>query len=257
MAKKLSFSPKVDQVFRTDESGERPFEFNAEVADAFDDMAARSIPGYRQSLRTAVWLAVEHVAPMFSHGKVYDLGASTGALEAALLEQPQTQGWRFVAVDSSQEMAERAKARLQNHPRAHTVQWRVEDIQETPIEDAILVVSHYCLQFVPPDARTDILERIYEGLRPGGFFLLSEKTEEDAHQEQYFRSRYEAFKRDEGYSQAEIDNKKKALDGVLIPWSAAQNEAALRLAGFEEPVRLMKHWNFSTWVARKPAEDAS
>lgn len=255
MAKDLSFVPKKDRVFREDASGERPFEFDAAVADAFDDMAARSIPGYRESLRTAVWLAVDHVAPVFRHGNVYDLGASTGALESALLDRPETKGWHFVAVDSSQEMAQRAEARLQAHPRAKSVTWRVEDIQHTPIEDAVMVVSHYCLQFVQPDAREDILARIFKGLRPGGYFLLSEKTSEAPHEVPYFRSRYEAFKRDEGYSQAEIDNKKKALQGVLIPWSAEQNEAALRRAGFERPVCLMKHWNFSTWIARKPAED--
>ena len=255
MAKKPSFVPKVDRVFRDDAHGERPFRFNAQVADAFDDMAARSIPGYHASLETAVWLATEHVAPRFPTGTLYDLGASTGALEHALLPHKACENWRFVAIDKSPEMAERAQARLAEHRRADRVQWRVEDVQDSVIEDAAMVVSHYCLQFVAPENRHDIVARIYAGLRPGGYLLLSEKTCDETHESPYFRSRYEAFKRANGYTQEEIDNKKKALRGVLMPWRAEENEQAMIDAGFETPVLLMKHWNFSTWIARKPLDD--
>lgn len=251
MAKKTSFVPKVDRVFRNDAHGEKPFRFDARVADAFDDMAARSIPGYGASLQTAVWLVTEHAAPHFADGVLYDLGASTGALEHALLSHEACTQWRFVAVDKSPEMAERAHARLAQHSGAERVDWRIEDVQDTVIDDAAVVISHYCLQFVAPEKRQEIVARIYAGLRPGGFLLLSEKTSDDPHEAPYFRSRYEAFKRANGYSQEEIDNKKKALDGVLMPWSTVENERALRDAGFETPVLLMKHWNFSTWIARK------
>jgi|SRR5690625_113255 len=253
MTKKTSFVPKVDQVFQDEARAHTPFRFDEGVADAFDDMAARSIPGYHLSLHTAVWLALEKVAPQFEQGLIYDLGASTGALEHALLTHDIPAQWRFVAVDKSPEMIARAQARLHTHPHAARITWRIEDIQETPIEQAVMVVSNYCLQFIAPEARPQILQRIYDGLQSGGYLLLSEKTTDDAHEEPYFRSRYEAFKRDHGYSQQEIDNKKAALEGVLVPWSAQQNEAALRAAGFEQPVCISKNWNFSTWIARKPS----
>lgn len=252
MTKKTSFVPKVDQVFEDEARGKTPFRFDETVADAFDDMAARSIPGYHMSLRTAVWLALEKLAPQFQGGTIYDLGASTGALEHALLSECGDESWRFVAVDKSPEMIRRAQDRLEHHPRYQHVTWRVEDVQDTPIDNAVLVVSHYCLQFLPPRTRPDVLQRIFDGLRPGGFLLLSEKTSDEDHEVPYFRSRYEAFKREHGYSQQEIDNKKAALEGVLVPWSAEQNEHALRAAGFEPPALIMKHWNFSTWIARKP-----
>lgn len=254
MMKKTSFTPTVDQVFRDEARGKMPFRFDGTVADAFDDMAARSIPGYHMSLRTAVWLACEHISPNFDEGVIYDLGASTGALEEALLSRPESEAWRFVAVDKSAEMIARARARIAEHPRAHAVTWRTEDVQDTPIEDALLVVSHYCLQFVEPTARHTILARIFDGLHPGGYLLLSEKTGDAPNETPYFRSRYEAFKRNQGYTQQEIDNKKEALDGVLIPWSVEQNEDAVRAAGFEAPVLLMKHWNFATWIAKKPTQ---
>lgn len=255
MTKKTSFTPTVDQVFRDEARGKIPFRFDETVANAFDDMAARSIPGYAMSLRTAVWLAREHIAPQHTEGVIYDLGASTGALEHALLSCPESTSWRFVAVDKSPEMIARAQARVAAHPRAHTITWRTEDVQDTPIENALLVVSHYCLQFVAPSARSAILDRIFAGLHPGGYLLLSEKTSDEPHEAPYFRSRYEAFKRDQGYTQQEIDNKKHALEGVLIPWSAQQNEEALRDAGFESPVLVTKHWNFATWIAKKPARN--
>lgn len=252
MTDKPTFIPKKDRVFVSPERGARPFRFDDVVADAFDDMARRSIPGYLNSLRTIAWLAEEHVAAAFHTGTVYDLGASTGALEEALLPiLAQREAWRVVAVDLSNEMLERAESRLAAQPAAARIEWRAEDVRQTVFEDAIFVVSNYCLQFVDASAREAILARIYEGLRPGGFFVLSEKTIGTPEEEHYYRGRYDAFKRDQGYSEAEITHKRQALEGVLLPWTAQQNENALRAAGFTEPVLMLKHWNFSTWLVRK------
>lgn len=246
------FIPKQDQVFASPERGARPFQFDEAVADAFDDMARRSIPGYLESLRTITWLANERVVPMFSSGTIYDLGASTGALEEALLPILTAQRWKVVAVDLSQEMLDRAQERLRDHVGVEQVEWRCEDVRKTRFEDAILVVSNYCLQFIGPSDRAQVLARAFAALAPGAYLVLSEKTLGGEIEEPLFLDRYDAFKRDHGYSEEEIANKRRALAGVLVPWTERQNEQALVDAGFDDPVLITKHWNFCTWIARKP-----
>ena len=246
------FIPKPDRVFAAEERGARPFQFDEEVADAFDDMARRSIPGYLQSLRTIQWLAEERVARAFSSGNIYDLGASTGALEEALLPSLAAHSWRVVAVDLSQEMLDRAQERLRGASGGQRIEWRCEDVRETRFQNAILVVSNYCLQFIGPEDRALVLKRIFEALEPGAYLVLSEKTIGNEREEPLFLDRYDAFKRDHGYSEEEIANKRKALTGVLVPWTLKQNEDAMRDAGFDPPVLIAKQWNFCTWIAQKP-----
>lgn len=240
-----------DRVFQEAKSGDAPFRFTDEVADAFDDMARRSIPGYQSSLKTIEWLAETQVAPLFSTGTVFDLGASLGAVESKLLPQLAKTDWKIVAVDLSSEMLARAEERLREEPHADRIEWRCEDVATTVFEDAILVVSNYCLQFVAPDERRSILKRIYDALRPGAFLVLSEKTLGAPKEEALFVSRYDAFKRENGYSEEEIERKRKALVGVLQPWSLQENETALDDAGFKDVWLITKHWNFCTWIAQK------
>lgn len=252
MTEKPRFIPKQDRVFASAERGARRFQFDEAVADAFDDMARRSIPGYLESLRTIVWLAEERVAPQFSKGKVYDLGASTGALEEALLQSLAQRPWQVIAVDLSEEMLARAQDRLRSSAGFDQIEWRCEDVRDTVFEGAILVVSNYCLQFIGPADREQVLARIFKSLAPGAYFVLSEKTLGSPDEEPLFLDRYDAFKRDQGYAEQEILNKRRALTGVLVPWSVQQNEQALRDAGFEPPALISKQWNFCTWIARKP-----
>lgn len=243
--------PIKDAVFQSPERATQPFRFDEEVAAAFDDMARRSIPGYLESLRTVRWLAEEVVGPKFVDGRLYDLGASTGALEQALTPLLLRNDWRVVAVDLAAPMLEQAQARLDGSGVEHRIEWRCEDIADTRFDDAVMVVSNYCLQFVAPPQRGAILQRIYDALRPGAFLVLSEKTRDSDAQEALFQSRYDAFKRDNGYSEAEIAGKRAALQGVLQPWSFEENEAALRAVGFTKIYPIAKHWNFCTWLVER------
>lgn len=240
-----------DVVFQSPDRAAQPFRFDEEVAAAFDDMARRSIPGYLESLRTIRWLAEEVVGPRYSEGVLYDLGASTGALEHALTPFLLRNDWRVVAVDLAAPMLEQAQARLDGSGIEARIEWRCEGIADTQFEDAVMVVSNYCLQFAAPPQRHAILQRIYGALRPGAFLVLSEKTLDGDAQESLFQSRYDAFKRDNGYSEEEISGKRAALRGVLQPWSLVENEAALRAVGFTKIYPIAKHWNFVTWLVER------
>ncbi|MCV5755622.1 methyltransferase domain-containing protein, partial [Escherichia coli] len=49
------------------------------------------------------------------------------------------------------------------------------DIRNIEIENASVVVLNFTLQFLSPEDRYALLEKIYAGLRPGGILILSEK----------------------------------------------------------------------------------
>lgn len=246
------YVPQTDTVFSDRERGAAPFAFDQRVARAFDNMAQRSIPGYDAALETVHWLAARELTA--SNAVIYDLGASTGALAARLDALLVARGLRLIAVDLSADMVAQGAARSVTLAAAEQIVWRCEDVRTTALDDAALVVSNYCLQFLQPDERPALLSRIFAALRPGAFFVLSEKTFEPGVGAALFQDRYDAFKRAQGYAEDEIRNKRAALEGVLQPWTVEQNERALEAAGFEAPRMIGRSWNFVTWIARKPAE---
>lgn len=242
------YQAQRDQVFTDAQRGARKFSFDESVAAAFDNMAQRSIPGYEEAVRTTCWL----IARDFSGGTIFDLGASTGTLELSLGPWLKENLTKVVAVDLSEPMVEIGRKRTADAGLSNFVEWRVEDIAQTPIVDAGMVVCNYVIQFTNPEERTNLYRKIWEGMRPGAWLVLSEKTVEDGATEEFFRARYEDFKRTQGYSEEEIENKRRALEGVLRPWSVQKTEHVLGEVGFEQITLLIRWWNFVTWVARKP-----
>ena len=50
------------------------------------------------------------------------------------------------------------------------------DILNFQLAPCSVVVMNFTLQFLPPDSRETILQRIHEALLPGGVLILSEKV---------------------------------------------------------------------------------
>ena len=60
-----------------------PFVFDKRVANVFDDMVNRSVPGYSDIVHMCGILAALYVKP---HTRVYDLGCSLGTASQAVLQ---------------------------------------------------------------------------------------------------------------------------------------------------------------------------
>lgn len=213
----------VDRVFGTSTPASR-FSFDAEVADVFDDMARRSIPLY---VETHDWVANHLRHHPAGEGAIVDLGTSTGTLLRRLrdagLPNP------LVGVEPSQPMLDIARLRLDGRRGITLVH---ADAAHAPLEDTAAVTALYTLQFIDPSERPRILQRVAEGLQPGGRLYLAEKTcDEDLETEEEHRRLYEAWKARQGYSAVEIERKRAALDGVLIRWSERRWRTELEAAG--------------------------
>ena len=91
-------------------------------------------------------------------------------------------------------------------------------------------------------------------MRPGGILLISEKViNDDRRLNRAFIDIYHQFKKNRGYSELEIARKREALENVLIPFSIKENKAMLKKSGFVSVETYFQWFNFTSFVAIKPA----
>jgi len=240
-----------DKIYTSSKDAGKPFRFNQAVADVFPDMLQRSIPGYAASIEAIESLAARYVT---QDSNCYDLGCSLGAATLAMRAGINASGCRIIAVDNAAAMVERCQ-QLTGHsddPGATPVDVRQADIQDTAISNAAMVVMNYTLQFLDVDARDDLLARIFDGMLPGGIFVLSEKVvDDDQHMEDLLVDLHHEHKRRNDYSQLEIARKRAALENVLIPETVAAHRNRLANAGFAHSAVWLRYFNFVSIVALK------
>jgi tRNA (cmo5U34)-methyltransferase len=93
---------------------------------------------------------------------------------------------------------------------------------------------------------------VYDKLNEGGAFILVEKVLGNSAQiDNLFVKEYYDMKKDNGYTQEQIANKRKSLEGVLVPLTASFNEHLLHQVGFKYVDCFFRCLNFSGWIAIK------
>ena len=225
------------------------FQFDDQVAEVFPDMIARSVPGYASILSVIEQLAARFVRP---GSNVYDLGCSLGA--ATLLIQNQAPADATIcAVDNSQAMIDRLRAKLENQAADRCkVELQLADIRDVDMSNASLVVLNFTLQFVPSDDREALLQKCFDSLQPGGALLLSEKVcFDDPGQQELLTELHLDFKRACGYSELEIAQKRTSLENTLIPESLGVHTERLRRVGFGVAAPWFQCFNFASLLAVK------
>jgi tRNA (cmo5U34)-methyltransferase len=73
----------------------------------------------------------------------------------------------------------------------------------------------------------------------------------NAHLNSTFVDLYYGMKGRNGYTEEEINSKRIALEGVLVPVTASWNEQLLRDAGFSQVECFWRNLNFAGWIAVK------
>ena len=245
----MSNNNQKDRLYAQPINGLGQFAFDANVARVFPDMISRSVPGYAAVTEMIGVLAGKYAQ---ANSRCYDLGCSLGAVTQILLERIEQPHCHIIGVDNSPAMVERCCELLNRPPHAHTAEIICADVRDIHIERASLVVMNFTLQFIEPDARLDVLRAIYQGLLPGGAFVLSEKIQfQDTEQQQDFSELHVEFKRSHGYSELEISQKRAALENVLIAEPVEQHIQRLRDAGFSRVYLWFQCLNFVSFLAIK------
>ena len=149
------------------------FIFDKHVVNVFDDMINRSVPGYSTIIAMIGVLAERYCQ---EQSKIYDLGCSLGGATLAAANRVDCEDYSIVAIDNSAAMIEKLKTRLNTLPNVSShIQCRCEDLLETEISNASVVVLNFTLQFIALEERAALLEKIFQGMKPGGVLIVSEK----------------------------------------------------------------------------------
>ena len=225
------------------------FSFDAQVADVFTDMIERSVPGYR-AIITMIETLTEHYAQPGS--TLYDLGCSLGAATLSMARGLEAENCRIIAVDNSAAMVARCRKAVERVHTCANVRIVEGNILTTQITNASVVVVNFTLQFIPPEERLRLMEKIYQGMRPGGVLILSEKVLfDDSHLNDLLIDIHHDFKRAHRYSDLEISQKRSALEEVLIPETIPAHRKRLKNAGFTSVDVWFQCFNFMSMLAVK------
>lgn len=239
MAKDIIYQQPLDRI--------ADFSFDEKVAAVFPDMIQRSVPGYSTIIAMTGVLAERYA---MDHSNIYDLGCSLGASLFSMGHHlDKNKNINLIGIDNSPAMIERCTVLCKTYGN---IQLLCQDIENTRIENASMVVLNFSLQFIPLEHREAILASIARNMLPGGILVLSEKIRfEDHHLDQLNIDLHHAFKKANGYSELEISQKRNALEKVLLPETIKTHQDRIKRAGFQRCDVWFQCFNFASLIAIK------
>lgn len=223
------------------------WKFDSQVTEVFDDMLKRSIPGFDAMREMTTSIAAKFA---ISETYILDLGCSKGGAIAKLIEVLD-ESYKFRGIEISEPM------RLEAQERFKDSKSRVEIIDmdlriNFPKDPASVVLSVLTLQFIPIEYRQKIVKQVYDCLIPGGAFILVEKVlGSDAVINEMLVKEYYDLKGKNGYTEEQINTKRRSLEGILVPVTSKWNEEILIKSGFQSVDSFWRNLNFVGWVAIK------
>src|ERR1044071_8023284 len=154
-----------DKVFNEPLDRIADFKFNETVAAVFDDMVSRSVPQYGEIQRMLTELGAYFAT---EGSNIYDLGCSTGT-SLALLHKLLPVKCNLYGIDSSEEMLQKCRSKLETVGIGDAVNLRCEDLdRHVSIENASVVMLVLTLMFVRPLNRERLMAEIYRGMNANG-----------------------------------------------------------------------------------------
>lgn len=242
------------------------WEFDEAVADCFENMLERSIPQYSVMRKAVADLAynVINFDVIKETFNILDLGCSDGLMLAQLIDRFTVEdkevkdryinNGKYVGIDVSEPMLNKAKFRFLDDIIDRKVSIYNCDLRTSfPQGVYDVITSVLSIQFTPIEYRQHIIQNVYNHLSAkNGCFIMVEKVLGNTDKlNRLFVDNYYAMKRDNGYSQEQIDRKRLSLEGVLVPVTNDWNIDLLKQAGFREVDVFWRWMNFVGYIAIK------
>lgn len=227
------------------------WEFNEEVTRCFDEMLERSIPEYTL-MRDLVFKVGKHfVKP---NTNIVDIGCSNGnAIEPFLRKFGAINKYKLI--DVSEPMLRECKLKYKNWINLNLVDVMNYDLKQGLPDECLkssLILSILTLQFTPIEYRHKIIQSIYNSLNYGGAFIFVEKVLGNTSAiDEVLVDEYYKLKQDNQYTNEQIANKRKSLEGVLVPITQNWNVELLKSAGFSQVDCFWRCLNFCGFIAIK------
>ena len=246
------------EILMSTDTGYAPdrWEFDAEVTNVFDNMLERSIPEYQTMRDLSGKLATKLV---HSNTSILDIGSSRGDNILQMMRSGKPDQHYF-GLEISKPMLDASYKLLDQYIKNGLVDLIEEDLRkglplpklEKNNANISVVTSILTLMFVPMEYRYRVIADIYNILPSGGALVFVEKVlGNTADIDQFMVSEYYDMKRQNGYSDEDIDRKKLSLEGVLVPQTMNNNIAMLQAVGFSTIDCFWRWMNFGGLIAIK------
>lgn len=232
------------------------WEFNEDVAECFEDMLSRSIPQYelmRESSANLVYDVIKNPKCKKENFNILDIGCSDGLMIEKLMNKFNGEGY-YTGVDISEPMLKKAKYRFLDDIINGKVRIEECDLRtDYPRGVYDVVTSILSIQFTPIEYRQHIIQNIYNSLsQSNGCFIMVEKVLGNTDNiNKLFIKNYYDMKKQNGYTEEQIERKRLSLEGVLVPVTNDWNIDLLKQAGFRQIDVFWKWMNFVGYIAFK------
>ncbi|WP_371193007.1 carboxy-S-adenosyl-L-methionine synthase CmoA [Glaciecola sp. SC05] len=239
----------IDRLFLSSDQDLHPFKFNQSVVDVFPDMINRSVPGYQTIVD-----GIGRISQRFlsAGSSVYDLGSSLGNVSLTIAKHNMGKSVCIYAIDNSIAMVERCRQHVGAYNYDALIDVQQGDITKLSLRPCDMVVINFTLQFIEPAQRQSLINKVFSALNPGGVLVVSEKISVEGQiMDELLIDLHHEFKRDNGYSDLEISQKRSALEKVMILDSFETHKKRLLAAGFSDISVWFQHFNFLSFCAVK------
>jgi len=236
---------KKDNLYKKDFSENHKFTFDNNVANVFEDMVNRSVPGYDFLVENIGVISKKFYQ---SNTNIYDLGSSLCACSLSVLRKIENFNGTIYAVDSSIDMINICEKNILKKE----IKFLHSDICNVDIINSSVVILNLTLQFISVENRKNLLKNIFSSLKKNGVIIITEKiTIAKESDDIFFKNFHDFFKENNGYSKEEIDRKKIALSETMIIESEKKHEKRFNEIGCKNFYKWFQCYNFVSWVLIK------
>ena len=205
--------------------------FDDNIAQKFQDIAQREIPDYFRVIELCLRIVAksQHQQP-----KIIDVGSALGET----LKQLHRMGYHnLYGVEASSDMLQ------QSFNQATLIHSRQFPAQHAPFD---YVIMNWTLHFI--EERFAYLKAIKRSLARGGRLILTDKVSTS----EFTHELYYDFKRANGVSETEIEQKRAQIKGVLVTYPMTWYLETLHTLGFENIEIINANTAFITFIAINP-----
>lgn len=239
--KKIKSSSVGDKIYT--KKGTWSFDFSS--TDKFDGHIRKSIPLYKEMHN----LSLSYLS-FFVRKKsvIYDLGCSTGSFTKLIAKKYEHLSPNIIGIDESKNMINFAKIN-NKHKKIH---YKKIEIEKLKFKKCDIIIMNFTLQFIKPQFRQKLINKIYKYLNWGGAIIIFEKIRgQDARFQDYMSLLYSDYKLKMNYTHKEIHSKASSLKGVLEPYTSKENKLFLKRANFKDYSTIFKYLCFEGILAIK------
>jgi len=206
----------------------KKWQFDATAAENFAAIAEREIPDYHRVIDQCIRLINKLD---IQDPKIIDVGSATGATLYALHQAGYT---NLYGVDSSAEMLSRS------FDQATLIQSEDFPAEHGPFD---VIIANWVLHFIPE--REAYLQSICDSLASDGVLIITEKVSGS----ELANDLYYDFKRKNGMTEVQIEEKKQRLEGVLTTFPVDWYFQNLKQHGFQSIDIINANAVFVTFLA--------